>query len=117
MQIVALNLHHYLCVFSVSGDANFSMQHTGMTLGGFIQPSVVRSLIELQSNVEKGLCQRFLWLCPKATFVKFDQLQQIDECFSTAIGEFEAICPDCECLISYVYMDCCASRGSALQNV
>ena len=72
--------------FPVSGDANFSMQHTGMTIGGFIQPSVARSLIELQSNVEKGLCQRFLWLCPKATFVKFDQLQQIDENFSTTIG-------------------------------
>ena len=59
------------------------MHHTGMTVGGFIQPSVARSLIELQSNVEKGLCQRFLWFCPKATFVKFDQLQQIDASFST----------------------------------
>jgi len=30
-----------------------------MTLGGFIQPSVARSLIELQSNVEKGLVSDF----------------------------------------------------------
>ena len=52
-----------------------------------MQPSVARSLIELQSNVEKGLCQRFLWLSPKATFVKFDQLQEIDESFSSTIGE------------------------------
>ena len=70
----------------MSGDANFCMPHTGVTIGGFIQPNVARSLIELQANVEKGLCQRFLWLCPKASFVKFDQLQQIDDIFSTAVG-------------------------------
>lgn len=86
LMLVILNLYLPVYVpFSVSGDANFSMHHTGMTISGFIQPNVARSLIELQSNVEKSLCQHFLWLCPKVTFVKFDQLQEIDENFSTAI--------------------------------
>ena len=62
------------------------MTHIGMTLGGFIQPSVARSLIELQSNVEKGLCQRFLWLVPQPTIVKFDQLQEVDTDFVATIG-------------------------------
>ena len=69
----------------MSGDANFSMQRT---LGGFIQPSVARILIEQQSNVEKGLCQRFLWIVPKPTIVTFDQLRQVDTGFTAAIGEF-----------------------------
>ena len=77
----------YFTLISVSGDANFAMNYTGMTLGGFIQPGPARSLLEIHPNVEKGLCQRFLWLCPSATFVKFDQLQQIDKHFSDAVGE------------------------------
>ena len=88
---------------TVSGDANFSI---GMSVGGFIQPSVARSLIELQSNVEKGLCQRFLWLCPKATFVKFDQLQKIDDVFSTSIGEKSLVTPTENihkiCIVSFI---------------
>ena len=72
----------------MSGDANFSIQWTGMTIGGFIQPSVARALIEQQSNVEKGLCQRFLWIVPKPTIVKFDQLQQVDARFVSAIGKY-----------------------------
>jgi hypothetical protein len=71
---------------TVSGDANFSMQHTGMTLGGFIQPSVARALIE-QANVEKGLCQRFLWVVPKPAIVNFDQLQKVDTSFVSTIGK------------------------------
>ena len=81
-------LKHFLC-YKVSGDANFSIQRTGMTLGGFIQPSVARALIDQQSNVEKGLCQRFLWIVPKPTFVNFDQLQQVDTGFISSIGEYQ----------------------------
>ena len=57
-----------------------------MTLGGFIQPSMARPLIELQSNVEKGLCQRFLWVVPEPTIAKFDQLQEVDTDFVETIG-------------------------------
>ena len=63
------------------------MNHTGMTIGGFIQPSVARALIEQQSNVEKGLCQRFLWLVPKPSLVKFEQLQQANPHFVTSLGK------------------------------
>lgn len=70
----------------MSGDANFAMDHTGLTIGGFTQPSVARNLIEITANVEKGLCQRFLWLVPKPTPVSFEQLQQVDKEFSASIG-------------------------------
>ena len=79
---------------SVSGDANFSMNRTGITLGGFIQPSVARSLIELQPNVEKGLCQRFLWLVPQPTLEKFDQLQKVDVDFISGIGMYSFLSYD-----------------------
>ena len=71
----------------MSGDANFAMKHTGLTVGGFIQPSIARNLIEIPTNVEKGLCQRFLWLVPKPTSVPFEELQEVDKDFSTALSE------------------------------
>ena len=63
------------------------MSYTGLTVGGFIQPSIARNLIEIPSNVEKGLCQRFLWLVPKPTVVSFDRLQKVDKDFTTSIGK------------------------------
>ena len=51
------NFHFFF--IQVSGDANFSIQWTGMTLGGLIQPSVDRALIEQQSNVEKDYAKDF----------------------------------------------------------
>lgn len=74
----------YTCI--VSGEANFTMSHTGLTVGGFTQPAVIRNLIEVQGNVEKGLCQRFLWLCPRPNSVLFADLQKVDEKFSSALG-------------------------------
>ena len=70
----------------VSGEANFTMDRTGFTVGGFTQPAVARGLIENSSNVEKGLCQRFMWLVPRATPIPFDDLQRIDINFSASIG-------------------------------
>lgn len=63
------------------------MPHTGLTIGGFIQPIVARNLLEQPVNIEKGLCQRFLWIAPKPMSVHFDELQCADQQFSTAIGE------------------------------
>lgn len=63
------------------------MQHTGLTVGGFTQPIVARNILENQANVEKGLCQRFLWLVPKPTSVAFEDLKHVDTNFSTAIGK------------------------------
>ena len=69
------------------GDSNFNMGHTGLTIGGFTQPSVARNIISNPSNSDKGLCQRFIWLVPKPVAVCFDQLQQVDKDFCTSIGE------------------------------
>ena len=63
------------------------MDRTGFTVGGFTQPPVAKGLIENPSNIEKGLCQRFLWLVPSPTPVPFDELQAIDGDFSASIGE------------------------------
>ena len=70
----------------MSGEANFDMTKTGLTLGGFIQPSIVKGILEQPSNAEKGLCQRFLWFTPKPTPVPFDQLEKTDRDFSASIG-------------------------------
>ena len=42
-------------LFIVHGDANFSMEHTSLTIGGFTQPSVARHLIEIPANAESFL--------------------------------------------------------------
>ena len=62
------------------------MDHTGLTIGGFIQPSVAKSLVEVQANVEKGLCQRFLWIAPKPAAVPFSKLKQVDKDFTASMG-------------------------------
>ncbi len=74
--------------YKVSGEANFAMSHTGLTVGGFTQPTVARNLIEVQGNVEKGLCQRFLWQFPKPTTVQFSDLQKVNETFSACVGKY-----------------------------
>lgn len=58
-----------------------------MTVGGFNQPNVARSLIELPGNAEKGLSQRFLWLFPKPVYSQFDSLEPTDKTFTDKIGE------------------------------
>ena len=80
-------LKHTPFYYTVSGEANFSMPHTGLTIGGFTQPSVARNLLEQPVNIEKGLCQRLLWLVPKPTSVPFEDLQCVDKEFTTAIGK------------------------------
>ena len=49
----------------VTGDANFSMDSTSLTIGGFSQPAIARSLIEQSGSSEIGLAQRILWIFPK----------------------------------------------------
>lgn len=65
---------------------------TSLTVGEFAQPVVARTLIELQANFEKGLCQRFLWVVPKPVAIPLDELQQVDREFSTAIGKKAPLC-------------------------
>ena len=55
-------------IFTVSGDANFHMKKTGLTVGGFTQLNIAKSLIESSQAIEKGLVQRFLWMFPKPSY-------------------------------------------------
>lgn len=64
------------CTIVVSGDANFVMSSTRLTIGGFTEAGVARSLIEMPSNSEKGLSHRFLWLFPKPLFGSFAALDK-----------------------------------------
>lgn len=70
----------------VSGDANFHMERTALTVGGFTQPSVAKALIELPASTEKGLTQRFLWISPRPSYASFDTLELIDDMFTEYIG-------------------------------
>lgn len=72
----------------VSGEANFSMEKTSLTIGGFNQPYVSRSLIEQPGNVEKGLSQRFLWLFPKPIYTHFENLEELDKDFVETLGKY-----------------------------
>ena len=72
----------------MSGDANFNMSITGLTVGGFTQPTVARNLLELPQAVEKGLVQRFLWIIPKPSFGTFASLQPAKKDFSDYLGMY-----------------------------
>lgn len=78
-------LNIFTCI--VTGEANFAMERTCLTVGGFNQPAVARALIELPGNAEKGLSQRFLWLFPKPAYGKFNSLEPTDKNFTDKIGE------------------------------
>ena len=62
------------------------MNTTSLTVGGFNQPAVARSLIELPGNAEEGLSQRFLWLFPKPVYGTFETLEPVQEEFIDKIG-------------------------------
>lgn len=79
---------HVFFYYSVTGEANFSIKSTSLTVGGFNQPGVARSLIELPGNAEKGLSQRFLWFFPKPVYANFDSLEPIDKNFTDKVGMF-----------------------------
>ena len=72
------------------------MDLTSLTVGGFNQPAVARSLIELPGNAEKGLSQRFLWLCPKPVYGKFETLEPVREDFTENIDYY---------LLCYAYLE------------
>lgn len=63
------------------------MERTALTVGGFTQPSVAKGLIELPTSIEKGLTQRFLWIFPKPSFSKFEDLELVNENFFSYLGE------------------------------
>ena len=74
--------------YTVTGEANFSMDCTSLTVGGFTQPAVARPLIELPSSVEKGFSSRFLWCFPKPCYATFDTLEPVNSEFTEHLGEY-----------------------------
>ena len=86
MQVYYNIYMYYIIMYIVSGEANFVMEQTSLTVGGFTQPAVARSLIELPSNIEKGLSTRFLWIFPQPCYAKFESLQPVEEVFTSALG-------------------------------
>ena len=93
----------YVCNYNailVTGEANFSMDVTSLTVGGFNHPAVARTLIELPGNAEKGLSQRFLWLYPKPIYGKFETLEPVREDFIETIGE-HCLISRCACTQSW----------------
>lgn len=75
----------------MTGDANFHMEKTALTVGGFTQPSVARNLLDQQASIEKGLPQRFLWLVPQPYFSTFDSLEPIDNTFYNSLGKLSNV--------------------------
>ena len=72
--------------FLVTGHANFQMERTALTVGGFTQPGVARNIIEQHTGAERGFSQRFLWIFPRPTFAKFASLQQVSDEVTESIG-------------------------------
>lgn len=64
------------------------MEATSLTIGGFSQPSVARAIVEQSGSVETGLAQRFMWLFPKPSYAKFQELEAVDERFTDLLGEY-----------------------------
>ena len=73
------------------------MTSTRLTVGGFTQPGVARSLIEIPSNSEKGFSHRFLWLFPNPLYKKFATLGEVNDEFIQKISELRF------CVV-YIYM-------------
>ena len=76
-----------MVIHTVTGEANFSIETTSLTVGGFNQPDVARSLIEVPGKAERGFSQRFLWLFPRPVHGKFDSYEMIDDEFVDKIGD------------------------------
>ena len=73
----------------VTGEANFSMETTSLTVGGFSHPGVARTLIEQPGSIETGLTQRFLWSFPKPSYARFGTLEAVDEHFTELLGSYQ----------------------------
>ncbi|XP_065899115.1 uncharacterized protein [Dysidea avara] len=65
---------------TVSGESNFAMPSTFLTVGGFTQPCVARNVME-SSSTERGFSHRFMWMCPKPMYQTFSSLGEVNKSF------------------------------------
>jgi len=63
------------------------MKKAGLTIGGFTQPSVAKSLIENPQGIEEGLVQRILWIIPKPLYSAFTSLESANSSFCQYLGK------------------------------
>lgn len=77
-----------LLLFTVSGEANFSMALINLTVGGFTQPGVARALIDVSANTKKGLSEHFLWLFPTPLYKHIEALTEVDRDFMQKMSEW-----------------------------
>ena len=68
------------------------MESTSLTIGGFSQPGVARTLIEQPGSIETGLAQRFLWLFPKPSYARFGTLEAVEKDFTRKKSCFLHLC-------------------------
>lgn len=80
-----------LCPFVVSGEANFMMNSTNLTVGGFTQPAIASNLIDIPSNSEKGLSHRFIWVFPNPLYQEFSELGKANLTFIHGLGK-QVVC-------------------------
>ena len=76
-----------ICPFVVSEEANFMMNSTNLTVGGFTQPAIARNIIEIPSNSEKGLSHHFIWVFPKPLYQEFSELGKTNQTFIQRLGK------------------------------
>jgi len=69
------------------------MASTMLTIGGFTQPGVARSLIEQPSNAERGLSSRFLWFFTESLYGSFKSLCEVDKEFVAKLSKL-ILCVD-----------------------
>lgn len=78
--------HSYVTMY-VHLEANFMMNSTNLTVGGFTQPAIARNLIEIPSNSDKGLSHRFIWVFPNPLYQEFSKLRKANQTFIQELGE------------------------------
>ena len=88
----------------VGGECNFVMDFTSLTVGGFTQPTTATNIMVVPGNAEKGLSQRFLWICPKPVFLEYDSLGKVDQVFYDKVGELKIIEAECRHAIFFVIL-------------
>ena len=78
---------------AVGGECNFVMDFTSLTVGGFTQRTTATNIMVVPGIAEKGLSQRFLWICPKPVFLEYDSLGKVDQVFYDKVGELITCSP------------------------
>ena len=70
----------------------------------WIHTTTAKNIMVVPGNAEKGLLQRFLWICPKPVFLEYDSLGKVDQVFYDKVGELKIIEAECRHAIFFVIL-------------